>query len=177
MTRLKPGDRVNCRLKGGEIIIAYKEGDETKTFEIVALGDYGYYLFVPQYYSVKDTIPINAYRLKKMNIDPRFLNEEMIHINENMVCQIVQRLTGCPAPYARSSSPWLRLIKKMVPSSAGPAARTPTIEFYILSGRLLGTSPCLPAYQNALRLRYLFQTFSNSTKVSGTFSPFHSTVN
>jgi len=94
MVTLKPGDRVNCHIKDSEIVGAYKEHDETKTFEVVAVGDYGYYLFVPQYYSLKNTIPIDHYRLKKMCIDSRFLDEEMIHITENMVCGVAQQLDG-----------------------------------------------------------------------------------
>ncbi len=105
MVRLKPGDRVNCRLKEGEIVGAYKEHDEIKTFEIVAVGDYGYYLHVPVYYSIKNTISIDRYRLKKMDIDGRFLNEEMIHINENMVCQIVHQVDGMLCSICKEFSP------------------------------------------------------------------------
>lgn len=94
MVRLKPGDRVNCRVKEGMIVGAYKEYDEIKTFEIVAVGDYGYYLFVPQYYTIKNTIPIDKHRIKRMSIDDRFLDEDMIHINDNMVCQVIQQLDG-----------------------------------------------------------------------------------
>ena len=94
MVRLKPGDRVNCRVKEGMIVGAYKEYDEIKTFEIVAVGDYGYYLFVPQYYTIKNTIPIDKHRIKRMSIDDRFLGEDMIHVNDNMVCQVIQQLDG-----------------------------------------------------------------------------------
>lgn len=105
MVVLKPGDRINCRIKDGEIVGAYKEYDETKTFEIVAIGDYGFYLFVPAYYSIKQTVPIDNYRLKKMSIDARFLHEEMIHITENMVYQIVQKLDGMPCSICKEFFP------------------------------------------------------------------------
>lgn len=94
MGHLKTGDKISCRLKDGVIVGAYEAYDETKTFAIVAIGDYGYYLYVPYYYLVKNTIVMDRYCLKRMDIDPRFLGENMVHITESMVNQVVQRLDG-----------------------------------------------------------------------------------
>lgn len=105
MVILKPGDRVNCRLKGIEIVSANHDYDETKAFEIVAVGEYGYYLFVPVYYTVKDTVPIDKYRLNKLMIDDRFLGEDMVYIGEDMVYQVVQQLDGLNCSSCREFFP------------------------------------------------------------------------
>lgn len=94
MVRLIPGDRVDCHLRNGCIINPHREFDDTKTFEIVAVTEYGYYLFVPQYICLPDTTPIDERSCKRMGIDRRFLGELMVHINENMVYRIVSQLDG-----------------------------------------------------------------------------------
>lgn len=92
--RLNPGDRVNCRIKEGLIVGSYSEHDEIKTFEVLASGEYGYYLFVPVYYAIKNTITIDKRTLRKHSIDARFLDEEMIHVHENMICEVTQQIDG-----------------------------------------------------------------------------------
>jgi hypothetical protein len=105
MVRLNPGDRVNCRIKEGLIVVAYREYDEIKTFEVLASGEYGYYLFVPAYVTLKNTITIDKRLLKKHSIDPRFLDEEMIHVHENMICQVVAQLDGMPCSICKEFFP------------------------------------------------------------------------
>lgn len=94
MVPLIPGDKIDCRLKNGCLIRADKDYDEIKTFEIVAITEYGYYVFVPQYISLPSTIIIDEYRCKKMTINRRFLGEEMVHIHENMVYRVASQLDG-----------------------------------------------------------------------------------
>jgi hypothetical protein len=94
MTKLKPGDRVDCRVKTATIVSPYRNYDEVKTFEIVAKDDHGYYLYVPHYYALKGTIVADVYCCKRLGIDKRFLNENIIHIQENMIANIRSRLDG-----------------------------------------------------------------------------------
>lgn len=94
MVVLKPGDRIDCRVKDGNIVSPYREYDDIKTFEIVAVGDYGYHLYVPQHYSIKNTIIVDAYRCRRFDISKRFLGEDMIHITENLIYSIRQQLDG-----------------------------------------------------------------------------------
>ena len=88
MTRLHPGDRVDVRVKSATIVSPYKNYDEIKTFEIVCRDDHGYYLYVPQYYSLKDSIVADKYVCKRLRIDLKFLDENIIHIQENMVANV-----------------------------------------------------------------------------------------
>jgi hypothetical protein len=94
MTKLKPGDRVDCRLKEGNIVVAYKDYDEVRTFEIIAVSDDDCYLFIPSYVLVKDSILLDSYRCKKLGADPRFVGEQVAFIGESMIHKISQRMDG-----------------------------------------------------------------------------------
>src|SRR5271170_6814965 len=94
MTSLKPGDRVNCRIVAGIIVSAYQEYEEIKTFEVIGIGEYGYFLFVPQYLCVQNSVIVDHSRCKRIGIDQRFLGEQMCHISESMVHSLVQKLDG-----------------------------------------------------------------------------------
>lgn len=94
MTKLKPGDRVDCRVKNGTIVSPYKEYDEVRTFEVVSTDKYGYWLYVPPYYNIKATAVVDQYRCKNLGIDKRFLNAEIVYIQENQICQISSILDG-----------------------------------------------------------------------------------
>ena len=94
MTSLKPGDKISCRIHDNSIVSPDKETDEIKVFEIVAAGEYGYYVFVPQYLYIKDSKLIDERWIRKLGINPRFLGEQMSHVMDNLVHQIVQVLDG-----------------------------------------------------------------------------------
>jgi hypothetical protein len=94
MAALKPGDRVNCRIKDGTIVSAYREYDEIRTFEVLAHGDYGYHLYVPQYLCIRNSVTIDVGHCKRLGVDPRFLGEQMAHVSESMICDVIQRLDG-----------------------------------------------------------------------------------
>jgi hypothetical protein len=94
MLRLKPGDRVNCRVREGAIVSPVADYDEIRTFEVVAIDADGCFLFVPAYYSIKLTSLISERQIKKHCIDSRFLNEEMTYVVEDLICQVIDRLDG-----------------------------------------------------------------------------------
>lgn len=96
MTKLKPGDRVDCRVKASTIVSPYKSYDEIKTFEIIATDDHGFYLYVPHYYGIKGTFRADNYQCKALGIDKRFLDEEAIYIQGNMIAAMCQALDGMP---------------------------------------------------------------------------------
>ena len=94
MVRLKPGDRVNCRLKESRIVNPYSEFDEEKTFDIIAINDGGYYLFVPIYYNIKESYKIDYFDAKEMSASSKFIGEECVYILENLVAKIHTVLDG-----------------------------------------------------------------------------------
>lgn len=94
MTHLKPGDRINCRVKESIIVGPYREHDEVLTFDIVAVDSIGYYLYVPSYVTVKGASIFDAARCKRLGINPRFVNQKILYITDNLVYQVKSVMDG-----------------------------------------------------------------------------------
>lgn len=94
MTKLNPGDRVDCRVKSATIVSPYKSYDEILTFEVIARDANGYYLYVPHYFYLIESVVADQYRCKTLGIDKRFLNENMVYIQENMIDHVHEAMTG-----------------------------------------------------------------------------------
>ncbi len=85
MAKLKSGDRVECRVKCNNIVNPYNtDYEEIITFEIIGIvsensyySDYsecsGYYLFVPCYRIIKDSITISSLLAKQKSINKKFI--------------------------------------------------------------------------------------------------------
>jgi hypothetical protein len=96
MAKLKPGDRVDCRVKANVIVSPYNpDYDETLTFEIVAKDKTGYFLFVPCYVTLKGSVVADKYLSKRLGIDKKFLNERVIYIQTSAIYKISTILDGC----------------------------------------------------------------------------------
>lgn len=94
MAKLKSGDRVDCHIKQATIVSPYKDYDEVKTFEIVAKGIFGYYLYVPHHWVLNGTTKADKYQCKALGIDHKFLDERIIYISESMVYKVHTILDG-----------------------------------------------------------------------------------
>jgi hypothetical protein len=94
MAKLKPGDRVDCRVKQATIVSPYKDYDEMRTFEIVADDKYGYYLYVPSYMHIKGQVKADQYQCQHLGIHKKFLGENIVYIQGDLVCRINSILDG-----------------------------------------------------------------------------------
>lgn len=94
MAKLKPGDRVACRIKEAKIVSPYKDHDEIKTFEIVADDKYGYYLYVPPYLHLKGTVKADKWQCQQLGIDKKFLGVDILYIQGDLVAKVVSILDG-----------------------------------------------------------------------------------
>jgi hypothetical protein len=110
MPKLKRGDSISCRVSSSEIVGPYRDYDEILNFVIVATDERGYYLFVPNYMFIKNTMIADKYRCKKLGIENRFLGEEIVYISENLVAAVDRKRDGirCKVcneffPYAESN--------------------------------------------------------------------------
>ena len=92
--RLNVGDTISCRIRSSSIVGPYKNYDEIKSFMIVAVDDHGYYLYVPHYYCLSGCVVANEYRCKNLNIDKKYLHEDIIYIKENMVAAVECKQDG-----------------------------------------------------------------------------------
>lgn len=94
MGPLKPGDRVDCRVKASIIVSPYKDCDEVFTFEIVALDKYGFYVYVPPYITIKGTSKADKSQCKALGIDKRFLDCDILFVQSSMIFQVHSVLDG-----------------------------------------------------------------------------------
>jgi hypothetical protein len=94
MLKLKAGDKVECRIKAGTIRNAYDEYDDVKTFEIVAVDNEGYYLFVPHYIFLNEGSVASEARCRSLGIDRAFVGESITYVLSAYICKVVSELDG-----------------------------------------------------------------------------------
>lgn len=96
MTKLKPGDRITCKVKNDVIVSPYAgDHDEVRTFEIIGKDPYGYYLFIPAWMYLRDTASIDQDACDFLQIDDKYIGEEIIYIQESMICRVNSQIDGC----------------------------------------------------------------------------------
>lgn len=95
MAKLKAGDRVECCIKENAIVNPYESDfDGVKIFEILATDPFGYFIFVPQYFAIKNSVKLDNSTCKHLGILPKFVGENMVYIKEGLVYKINSRLDG-----------------------------------------------------------------------------------
>ena len=94
MTKLKPGDRIEVRIKSDTIVSNYKEYDELRVFEIVAIDDGGYYIYIPHHIYLSGSTILDASTARKLKIEQRFDGEKFLHIAESMINNIKSEMDG-----------------------------------------------------------------------------------
>src|ERR1035437_131030 len=96
MTKLKPGDRVSCRISLGNIISPYAgDYDQVITFEIVAKDITGCYVFVPSYIYLNGSVKADAYFCNLSKIDRKYIGDNIMYIEESMIYKISFIVDGC----------------------------------------------------------------------------------
>jgi len=109
MANLKPGDRVDVRVRECSIVGPYMDCDEIKTLEIVAKDHLGYYLYVPSYYHIKGKVIADQYQSKKLGINKKFVGEYIVYAQESVIYKVNYILDGqtCAkcAEFCRMASP------------------------------------------------------------------------
>lgn len=96
MVKLKPGDRVKCRVHSGLIVAPYgEEYEKTVIFEIIASDDYGYCLYVPHYLYLKNCVILDKKKVIDWKVNYKFIDEKCIYIRESLVCQVESVMDGC----------------------------------------------------------------------------------
>lgn len=105
MTKLKPGDRIDCRVKSAAIVSPYHEYDEVMTFEIVASDNYGYYLYVPHYIYIKGCNKADKMQCRHLSIDKKFLDENIVYINATSIARVVYVMDGMSCRHCKEFYP------------------------------------------------------------------------
>jgi hypothetical protein len=106
MAKLKSGDRVDCCVKHNNIVNPYSEDyEEIITFDIIGVkeehsyhSDYsecsGYFLFVPCYKIIKDSVTITGLLAKQKGINKKFIGEQTIYIQDSLIAKVSSVLDG-----------------------------------------------------------------------------------
>jgi hypothetical protein len=105
-TKLKPGDVVSCRVRSAAIVSPYRTYDEIISFVIVAVDEHGYYLFVPYYLLLKETMIADQYKCRALGIDKRYLDENIIYIQENLIAAITSEQDGMACRVCKEFFPY-----------------------------------------------------------------------
>jgi len=95
MASLKPGDRVICRIQNAKIVSAYSTFDEVRTFEIIAVEDSGYFLYVPEYYNIGNSVEITDVSCKKLGLPKKYVGTYTTYILETQIERVHFILDGC----------------------------------------------------------------------------------
>jgi len=94
MLNLKPGDLISCKIQSSTIVIPYRKYDEIKTFTIVSATEHGYYVFVPHFYYLNGCVKVNSIRIKNLNIDKKYMDENIAYVQENFIFALVKKQDG-----------------------------------------------------------------------------------
>lgn len=95
MVKFKSGDRVDCCVKWNDIVSPYNtDYEEIITFEIISTDESGYYLFVPCYRIIKDSVTVNSILAKREKINKRYIGEQAVYIQESLIFKISSILDG-----------------------------------------------------------------------------------
>lgn len=95
MVDLKPGDCISCRVNQYIIVSPYHHPyDDVVTFEIIALDNRGYYLYIPSHIMIKGSAVLDRVLCRQLSINKRFLGEQFIYILANLVDQVKYVMDG-----------------------------------------------------------------------------------
>lgn len=92
--RLKPGDEVTCRIFESKIVSAYSSYDDEKTFQIIALDEKGYYIYVPAYHGLRETVVISAGLIEALDINKKYQGGLITYISPNQISKVRVVLDG-----------------------------------------------------------------------------------
>lgn len=92
--RLKPGDEVSCRIFESKIVSAYSLYEDEKAFQIIALDDKGYYVYVPAYYGLSETVVISVGLIEALDINKKYLGGLITYISPGQITKVRAVLDG-----------------------------------------------------------------------------------
>ena len=68
--------------------------------------NYGYYLFVPNYININNSEIANVSKCKKLSIDNKYLNENIVYIIDSLIMSIVSRGMGITCKICKEVCPY-----------------------------------------------------------------------
>lgn len=95
MVSARIGDRVVCKLRAYEIVVASeRKYDDKRVFEVIGVNAQGWFLYVPPYITIKGSAAITKYSLKDGGIDPKFIGWDTIFITSSFLVEVQEQKPG-----------------------------------------------------------------------------------
>ena len=94
MASLKAGDTITCFIKHSKVVCSYTDSDSQVDLEIVARDSSGYFLYVPDYIYLNNTVIISNTEIRLLKINPKFLGSKMLYIETSLVGKVRKILDG-----------------------------------------------------------------------------------
>lgn len=89
------GDTVSCRLYGSEVVSCYAASyDNEKHFEVIQCDSQGYYIRIPNYMFITDSVKVDSYNYKNFALDKRYIGDSILYITNMKIRKIVSKLDG-----------------------------------------------------------------------------------
>lgn len=95
MAACSPGDKVICPIKDGKIVSVYEMNyDSKEIFEVICIYQEGYLIYIPEIFSIQDTIYIDINNYKYYGLETKYINSEICWISDYKISDIHSKLDG-----------------------------------------------------------------------------------
>lgn len=93
--KLNPGDKIDCLIKNSSIVSPYSNDyDNILTFEIIAKDNNGYFIYIPHYIYINNSIKIDSLLASQLNINSKFINEYLMFIKSSLIYNVKSVVDG-----------------------------------------------------------------------------------
>lgn len=104
--KLKTCDTISCMIRDALIVNPYEKYDEIQSFIIISKNNEGFYLFVPHYFNLKDSYVLEQNKSKRLQIDKKYIGENIVYIQNRMVGSIISIYEGLTCSVCKEVCPW-----------------------------------------------------------------------
>ena len=96
MTKIKPGDQIICCFKEDKLVSPYSSWDKEIDLSVLSLDDEntGCFVYVPDYLFINNTLEINQYNYKALDIPPKYIGCFCLYVSFAYVSRVGKRLDG-----------------------------------------------------------------------------------
>lgn len=96
MIRLKAGDRISVKIENNKVVSPYSNYTSIGTFDIIGTDYYSdtYYVYIPHYILLSQTVKIDNYNYKKFDLLPKYIGENILVLHEKFINSIIHEVQG-----------------------------------------------------------------------------------
>jgi hypothetical protein len=95
VARFNAGDKIVCHIKNNKIVNIYEEvWDINKVFEIIAVYDNGYCIYVPISFYLEEVFELTISNHRKFNANKKFIGSKVVKIDDHRIFAIHSKIDG-----------------------------------------------------------------------------------